>query len=58
MKDLSSINPKKAPTHMDVYYEEDIGISDGITVVYAVFSIISIIMITFGIIAIRTKYQH
>ncbi|WP_281358779.1 hypothetical protein [Sphingobacterium prati] len=43
---------------MDVYYEEDIGISDGFTVVYAVFSIISIIMITFGIIAIRTKYLH
>ena len=58
VKDLSSINPKKVPTHMDVYYEEDIGISDGFTVVYVIFSIISIIMIIFGIIAIRTKYLY
>ncbi|QIH32613.1 hypothetical protein [Sphingobacterium sp. DR205] len=58
VKDLSSIDPKKVPAYMEIYYEEDIGISDGFTVVYAVFSIISIIMIIFGIIAIRTKYLH
>lgn len=58
VKDLSSIDPKKVPAHMEIYYDEDIGISDGFTVVYGVFSIISIIMIIFGIIAIRTKYLH
>ncbi|KKX47416.1 hypothetical protein [Sphingobacterium sp. IITKGP-BTPF85] len=41
---------------MEIYYAEDIGVSDGFTVTYAIFSIISIIMIIFGIIVIRTKH--
>ncbi|WP_343561263.1 hypothetical protein [Sphingobacterium sp.] len=56
LNDLSSINPQKVPAHMEIYYEEGIGISDGFTTVYAVFSIVSIIMIIFGIIVIRTKH--
>jgi len=58
VKDLSSINPKKVPAQMEIYYEEGIGISDGFTDRYAIFSIMSIIMIIFGIIAIRTKYPY
>jgi len=58
VKDLSSINPKKVPAQMEIYYEEGIGISDGFTDRYAIFSIMSIIMIIFGIIAIRAKYPH
>jgi len=58
VKDLSSINPQKVPAHMEIYYEEYIGISDGFTGIYAVFSIMSIIMIIFGIIAISTKYPY
>ena len=56
VKDLRSIDPQKVPTHMEIYYAEGIGISDGFTVVYALFSIMSIIMIIFGIIVIRTKH--
>ncbi|MFU1855522.1 hypothetical protein ACK8HY_00760 [Sphingobacterium sp. NGMCC 1.201703] len=56
VNDLSSIKPQKVPTHMEIYYEEGIGISNGFTTVYAVFSIMSIIMILFGITAIRTKH--
>ncbi|MGE8290976.1 MAG: hypothetical protein ACN6ON_04835 [Sphingobacterium sp.] len=56
VNDLSSINPQKVPAHMEIYYKEGIGISNGFTVIYAVFSIISIIMIIFGIIALRTKH--
>jgi len=58
VKDLSSINPKKVPAQMEIYYEEGIGISDGFTDRYAIFSIMSIIMIIFGIIAISTKYPY
>ena len=58
VKDLSTINPKKVPAHIEIYYEEGIGISDGFTDRYAIFSIMSIIMIIFGIIAISTKYPY
>lgn len=56
VNDLSSITPQEVPAHMEIYYKEGIGISNGFTVIYAVFSIISIIMIIFGIIALRTKH--
>lgn len=56
VKDLRSVEPKNVPNHMEIYYVEGIGISDGFTVTYAIFFIISAIMITFGIIVIRTKH--
>ncbi|GAA4172705.1 hypothetical protein [Sphingobacterium ginsenosidimutans] len=56
VNDLSSINPQEVPAHMEIYYKEGIGISDGFTVIYAVFSTISIVMIIFGIITLRTKH--
>jgi len=56
VKDLRSVDPQNVPTHMEIYYAEDIGVSDGFTITYAIFSIISIIMIIFGIIVIRTKH--
>ena len=56
VNDFRSIDPKNVPAHMDIYYAEGIGISDGFTVIYVIFSIISIIIIIFGIIVIRTKH--